>query len=357
MTAQADDVTRVPEADIASFIHRVLAAVGLRDADARVVGELMAEGDLNGADTHGVFRLPQYVKRIETGGINPAPDIRVEREQSAMALVNGDNGMGHLVAKFAADLAVEKARHSGVAWVGINHGNHSGPASIYAKIPMRHDMVGIYVATGNGNHLPPWGGTELLLGTNPIAIAVPALDEPDVVLDMATTVAAFGKVKTALQRGETMPEGWMIGRDGMPLTDPAKAGEGFLLPIGGPKGYGLSLMFALLGRTLNGCAVGRDIVDPDTGPDPDSTSNPGQFIVAVDIAAFGGAETFKRAVDKLIRDIKSSPTLPGFDEILLPGEQSHRKRLDREKNGIPIRATLMRALDKTADEVGVARLR
>lgn len=356
MPSDEPAVHRVPEAEIASFIHRVFAAVGLPDADARVAGELMAEGDVNGADTHGVFRLPQYVKRVIAGSINATPNIHVEREKAGMALVNGDRGLGHLVVKYCAELAVKKARESGVAWVGCNHSNHSGPASIYAKIPMRNDMVGIFVATGNSNHVPAWGGIELLLGTNPIAIAVPALDEPDIVLDMATTVAAFGKVKTALQRGQMMPEGWMIGRDGKPLTDPAKADEGFLLPIGGPKGYGLALMFALLGRTLNGCAIGRDIVDADVEPDPNCTSNPGQFIIAVDIAAFGDVTGFKQQVDKLIRDFKSSPTLPGVAEVLLPGEQSYRKRLDYEKNGIPVRESLLKALNKTADEVGVARL-
>jgi len=354
MTDGISDVHRIPGAEIAAFIHRVLAAAGMRDEDAKTIGELMAEGDVNGSDGHGVFRLPMYMKRIKAGGLNLAPNIRVDSERSGMALVNGDNAQGHLVMKYCAELAIKKAKESGVAWVGCHHSNHAGPASIYAKMPLPHDMIGLYVAVGNANHLPPWGGTEMLLSTNPIAIAVPAKDQPSVVLDMATTVAAYGKVKTALQRGETMPEGWMIDKQGQPLTDPAKANEGFLLPIGGPKGYGLSLMFGLLAGLLNGAACGHTVVDFNA--DFETPTNTGQFIVAIDIAAFSDPETFKRGVDDVIRSIKGSPTLPGFDEVLLPGETSYKKRLDREKNGVPVPPQLLKALNETADDMGVARI-
>ncbi len=137
-----------------------------------------------------------------------------------MALVDGDNGMGHLVMRFATERAIEKAKQAGVAWVGVKWSNHAGPASLYASMPLEHDMIGLYLAVGNANHLPAWGGLDMLLSTNPIAVAVPAGEEPAIVLDMATTVAAYGKVKTKAQRGETMPEGWMMDRQGRPLTDP-----------------------------------------------------------------------------------------------------------------------------------------
>ena len=339
---------------LADFIARAFVAVGLPDKDARAIGELMADADLNGSDGHGIFRLPGYIKRYQAGGQNPTPNIHVIREKPGMALVDGDNAQGHLVMKYCAELAVEKARTQGVAWVGSRMSNHAGPANLYAKIPMEHDMIGLYVAVGSSNHLPPWGGTEMLLSTNPIAIAVPAGEEPDVVLDMATTVAAYGKVKTAAQRGEEMPVGWMIDNEGKPLTDPNRAHEGFLLPIGGPKGSGLSLMFGLLAGTLNGAAFGRDVVDfnADTG----SVTNTGQFVVALDIAAFADVDAFKRQVDVVIRDLKASPTLPGVDEVLLPGEQSHRKRMDRAENGIALHGALLKALDNLADELGIEPL-
>jgi len=354
MADGSEAVARYSAQQLQDFIHRALSTVGMPDDNAAAIAALMAEADLNGADGHGIFRLPGYVKRMKLGGLNLTPNIRIEREKPGMALVDGDNAQGHLVMKYCAEIAIEKARTTGVAWVGSHHSNHAGPASLYAKMPLAHDMIGLYVAIGNANHLPPWGGMEMLLSTNPIAIAVPADQEPDVVLDMATTVAAYGKVKTAAQRGEQMPEGWMIDREGKPLTDPNKANEGFLLPIGGPKGYGLALMFGLLAGTLNGAAFGKDVVDFNA--DFETVTNTGQFIVAVDISAFGDVAGFKRQVDAVIRQMKGSPTLPGFDEVLLPGEQSHRKRQDRETNGIPMHTGLLDALAALADELGIEKL-
>src|SRR6476469_6865587 len=234
---------RVQAIELERFIARAFAAVDVPAADAQIIAELMTRADVNGSEGHGVFRLPQYIRRIRGGAVNVRPQIRVEREAAAMALVNGDNGMGHLVMRFAAHKAIEKARHTGVAWVGANWSNHAGPASLYASMPLEHDMIGVYLAVGSANHLPPWGGLDMLLSTNPIAIAVPALRQPAIVLDMATTNAAYGKVKIKAQRNEPMPEGWMMALQGQPLTDHRRAGEGFLLPIGGPKGYGLALMF------------------------------------------------------------------------------------------------------------------
>ena len=336
------------------FIQRCLTAVGMSERNARITAELMSEADLNGSDGHGVFRLPQYVKRIRSGGINVAPNIRVATDKGAMALVNGDDAMGHLVMRYATDLAIEKAAEQGVGWVGVQHSNHAGPAALYAKMPMQRDMIGIYVAVGSANHMPPWGGTELLLSTNPIAVGIPADEEPPIVLDMATSVAAYGKVKTAAQRGEQMPEGWMMDKFGKPLTDPTRAAEGFLLPIGGPKGYGLALVFGLLAGTLNGAAFGREVVDFNA--DSRSSTNTGQFIVALSIEAFMDVDQFKRNVDGVIRSMHASPTLPGVDAVRVPGERSHRIRLEREKSGIPIHPGLAQQLGELARELATEAL-
>ncbi len=336
---------------LSAFIASVFVASGMPQEHAETIADLMAEADLNGSEGHGIFRLPGYVRRIREGGLNLTPNIQVETEKSGMALVNGDNAQGHLVMKFCAEKAIEKAKESGVAWVGSHHSNHAGPASLYAKMPLEYDMIGLYVAVGNANHLPPWGGTNMLLSTNPIAAAVPGLEEAAIVLDMATTVAAYGKVKTAAQRGEKMPEGWMIDKQGKPLTDPNRAEDGFLLPIGGPKGYGLSLLFGLLAGALNGAACGEDVVDFNA--DFKTVTNTGQFIVAIDLAAFGDVNGFKQRVDSVIRAIKASPTLPGFGEVLLPGESSRKKRDDYNVNGIPLAAALVAALNSLAAEVGV----
>jgi LDH2 family malate/lactate/ureidoglycolate dehydrogenase len=271
-----------------------------------------------------------------------------------MALIDGDNGMGHLVMTRAAELAVDKARTAGVAWVGARMSNHAGPASLYARKVLAHDMIGIYFAVGNANHLPPWGGLDMLLSTNPIAVAVPAGRQTPIVLDMATTVAAYGKVKAKAQRGETMPEGWMIDREGRPLTDPQRAEEGFLLPIGGYKGYGLALVFGLLAGTLNGAAMGKNVID--FNHDYGSATNTGQAIVAIDVAAFGDLQAFKDRIDVLVDDLRQSRRMPHVERIWLPGEQSHAKRIEYHRDGIPISAPLLRILDQLADDLRVERL-
>jgi L-2-hydroxycarboxylate dehydrogenase (NAD+) len=347
-------MTRVGFAALRDFIAASFRQLGLSDVDALTVATLMAEADLQGSDGHGVIRLPHYARRIRAGGINLRPDIRVLQERPGMALIDGDNGMGHLVMARAAGLAVEKARTAGVAWVGTRMSNHAGPASLYARKVLAQDMIGMYFAVGNANHLPPWGGLDMLLSTNPIAVAVPAGKQAPVVLDMATTVAAYGKVKAKAQRGETMPEGWMIDREGRPLTDPRRADEGFLLPIGGYKGYGLALIVGLLAGTLNGAAMGKEVVD--FNHDDASATNTGQAIVAIDVAAFGELQAFKDSVDVLVDDLRQSRRLPNVDRIWLPGEQSHARRVEYERDGIPIAAALLRSLDQLADDLRVERL-
>jgi L-2-hydroxycarboxylate dehydrogenase (NAD+) len=354
MTGPADQTRRVTAAQLQTFIASAFEAAKLPPEDAAVVAELMVRADLNGSDGHGVFRLPSYVRRIRTGGVNVRPRIKIIQERDSTALVDGDNGMGHLVMRFAATVAIEKAKQSGTAWVGARHSNHAGPAGLYAAMPLVHDMIGLYLAVGNANHLPPWGGTEMLLSTNPVAVAVPTMEEPPVVLDMATTVAAYGKVKTAAQRGETMPEGWMVDRQGQSLTDPKRSDEGFLLPIGGYKGYALSLIFGLLAGTLNGAAMGRSTVD--FNKDDTTPTNTGQAICAISVEAFGPVEQFKRNVDDVVRQMRGAPRMPGFDRIWLPGEQSYLKRQDRSQNGIPVPTALRQSLDKLADELNVAKL-
>ena len=336
------------------FITASMIELGLPPADAAVVGRLMAEADLQGSDGHGVIRLPQYARRIRAGGINVKPTIKVVQERPGMALLDGDNGMGHLVMQRAAEMAIEKARVCGVAWVGTQFSNHAGPASLYARMPMAQNMIGLYFAVGNANHLPPWGGLDMLLSTNPIAVALPAGEEPPVVLDMATTVAAYGKVKAKAQRGEMMPVGWMIDRLGQPLTDPKRAEEGFLMPIGGYKGYGLALIVGLLAGTLNGAAMGKDVID--FNHDDTSVTNTGQSILAIDLSAFGDVDAFKARVDRLVRELRDSERMPGVERIWLPGEQSHERRAHYEREGIPLAPALMTQLDMVALELGVPAL-
>jgi L-2-hydroxycarboxylate dehydrogenase (NAD+) len=354
MTEKPSTEHRFQSKDLEAFVARALTAVGLPASDATQVARLMILADLRGADGHGIFRLPQYVRRIKAGGMNLRPNIRVAQETDATALVDGDNGMGHLVMRFAAKAAIKKAERVGVGWIGVRHSNHAGPAALYAMMPLERDMIGIYIAVGSANHMPPWGGIELLLSTNPISFAIPAFEEPPIVLDIATSVAAYGKVKTKAQRGEQMPEGWMIDARGRPLTDPKRAEEGFLLPIGGYKGYGLAFVFGLLAGTLNGAAFGRDVID--FNKDDTTPTNTGQVIVALDISRFSPVETFKRNVDEVIRQMRDSKRMPDVERIRLPGEQSYATYLERSATGIPMNDTLFKDLQRLATELGVAGL-
>lgn len=345
---------RISHAALIDFIASAYRAAGIPDVDAQKAAELMARSDISGADGHGVFRLPQYIRRIKKGGLNTRPNIVVHRTAPGTALVDGDNGLGSLVVARAVETAIDIAREQGVGWAGTRHGNHAGAAAVYAAMPVEHDMIGIYFAVGNANHLPPWGGIDMLLSTNPLAIAVPALELPALVLDMATTVAAYGKVKVAAQQGKAMPEGWMIDRQGKPLTDPNRSDDGFLLPIGGYKGAAMSLMFGLLAGTLNGAANGENVVDfnkNDTTP-----TNTGQAICVLDIKRFAEATAFKRQVDNVIRQLHGSALLPGFDRIRLPGEDRAARIKERTANGIPIPPELKTALAKLAGELGITAL-
>ena len=352
---ESSETGRVPAPVAVNFIRESLAAVGLPSVDAAKVADLMTEADLTGADAHGIFRLPQYVRRIRGGGINPRPDIRVTRTAPATALVDGDNGMGHLVMARAAEAAVALARDAGVAWVGARRSNHAGAAGVYAAIPLQHGMVGIYSVVASANHMAIWGGVETLLGTNPVAFAIPAGEEAPVVLDIATTVVSYGTVKSYRLKGTQMPEGWMVStKDGQPLTDPARSSEGVLLPIGGYKGSGLALVLGLLAGPLNGAAFGRDVFDFNYN-DTDACDT-GHFIISLDVSRFVPLADFKAEMDRHIRDLRSSRPLPRFDAVRLPGERRRNRREDRLRNGLLLPPELIAQLDHLAKELNIKPL-
>jgi LDH2 family malate/lactate/ureidoglycolate dehydrogenase len=349
------DGAQIAAPAIVGFIKDAMLAVGLPDADAAKVAELMVEADLTGADAHGVFRLPQYVRRIKAGGVNPRAAITVEQTAPATAMVDGDNGMGHLVMQRAADTAVALARHTGLAWVGARRSNHAGAAGVYAAMTLPHDMIGIYAVVANANHMPMWGGAENILGTNPIAFAIPSGEVAPVVLDIATTMVSYGTVKATKLQGKPMPQGWMIDKSGQPLTDSAKSAEGLLLPIGGHKGAGLAMVLGLLAGTLNGAAFGRDVIDFNY--DDSGACDTGHFIVALDVERFLPLAAFKAQVDRHLRELKASKPLPGFDEIRIPGEQRRTRRADRLARGVPVFAEVVAQLDTLATELKITPLR
>lgn len=353
-TAGPEGSRRIPAGQLEKFVCDILHAAGLQPEHAALTARLMVTADARGADGHGVFRLPEYVRRITAGGINLRPDIRVVRDHQAVALLDGDNGMGHVVMSRAADLAIGKARDAGIGWVGVRGSNHAGPAALYAAMAVEHDMIGLYLAMGNANHMAPWGGTEALLSTNPIAIAVPAGSHPPVILDMATTTVAYGKVKTTISRGEAIPEGWMIDGSGQPLTDPEKVSEGTLLPAGGYKGYGLAFMIGLLAGSLNDAAFGRSVIDFNA--DVASMTNTGQAIMAMDISRFSDVASFKARVDAVCDEINTSRPIPGGDPVRVPGEHSAALLAQSLRDGVPVAADVAGKLNQLASAYGTSPL-
>src|SRR4051812_2171299 len=330
-------------------------ACGLPDADAQTVAAAMLDADLSGSDAHGIFRLAGYVRLLKRGHINPRPNIQVAERAAAIALVDGDNGMGHLVATYAARLAVEIARESGAAWIGVRRSNHSGAGSTYASIPVAHGMVGIYSAVSGSNFMAPWGGGEPLLGTNPIAVGIPAGKEPPVMLDIATSVVSNGAIRTYAAEGIPMPEGWVISRqDGSPITDGRRLSEGMFMPLAGYKGSGLALVLGLLGGPLNRAAFGRDVKDSTS--DQVRETNAGQFVIALDVARFLPVDAFKAEVDRHVDDLASSQRLPGVDEIHIPGHGRAARMADRSRNGVPLAETLLKQVDELAKTLAIEPL-
>jgi L-2-hydroxycarboxylate dehydrogenase (NAD+) len=351
----AESTSRISAGAICAFMTAAFRACGLPAADAAIVAGAMLDADLSGADAHGIFRLPGYVRTLKNGHINPRANIKVLERSPATALVDGDNGMGHLVMTYAANLAVEIAREAGMAWVGARRSNHSGAGSTYAAIPLAHGMVGIYSAVSGSNFMAPWGGAEPLLGTNPIAVAIPAGEEAPVVLDIATSVASNGAIRTYAAEGRPLPEGWVISReDGKPITDGRRLAEGMFMPVGEYKGSGLALVLGLLGGPLNRAAFGRDV--KDTNADQSRETNTGHFVVALDVARFLPLPAFTAEIDRHVRDLASSKRLPGCDEIRIPGQGRMARRADREQNGVPLSETLLKQLADAAKSLDIVPL-
>lgn len=332
-----------------NFIQVVLCALGVQDDHARTCAVRMIEADLRGMDGHGIFRLPSYCRRIKEGGYNLKPDIRAERETSVSALVEGDNGLGQVVMTYAVELAVRKAKENGLAWIGIRGSNHSGAGGVYAALSLPYDLISMYMAIGNANHMAPWGGTDLLLSTNPIAYAIPTGEEPSIVLDIATTVASFGKVKVTAQKKEPLPPGWMVDNKGQPLTDYKRIHEGFLLPIGGHKGYGLNFIIGSLAGILNSAAFGSAVID--FNKNFKSATNTGQVYFAMRPDLFRDLDDFKAETDLRIREIRNSTPMEGAEPIRLPGEMALRREQQMRSEGIPVASQVLEQLQQISKEL------
>ena len=336
------------------FCTAALMAVGVPERDAAITADTMVQADLRGVSSHGVVRLPAYVKRLEAGVVNARPSVSVVRETVAAALVDGDNGLGQVVAYRAMELAIEKARQAGTGTVGVRGSNHSGASAYYAMMALPHDMIGIVYTSGAANIMAPWGGITPLLGNNPIAYAIPADKELPVVLDMACSVVARGRILVALKKGEKIPPTWALNKYGEPTTDPQEAHDGLVQPIGGYKGYGLALVVGVLSAVLTGSAFGRQVTDFYN--DLVNPQNVGHLLQAVAIDAFMPADAFRRRMGEVIQEIKSSELARGVDRIYLPGEIEFLTHAERSRNGIPISLPIARELQALGERLRIEPL-
>lgn len=334
-----------------ALTREVLTSYGISVEHATVTADRMLDADLRGQSGHGIFRLVPYSRRIEAGGYNLEPDIRVENESAVRALVDGDNGFGHVTVQRAVDLAIEKATDQGLAWVGTRRSNHAGAAGVYAAMALKHDLICLYFAVGNANHQPAWGGLDLLLSTNPIAVAIPAGEEPGMVLDIATTVVSHGRINVAVERGEPIPVGWLEDREGNPITDPAKVHDGLLMPIGGYKGYGLNLMIGALAGTLNGAAFGSEVIN--FSHDHVSPTNTGQAVLMIRPDLYGSTERFKASMDERIREFKASTPMPGRGPVRIPGDSVPSRAQRMLEEGVELADPTVERLRDLADRRGV----
>jgi LDH2 family malate/lactate/ureidoglycolate dehydrogenase len=342
---------KFPVERLQRFVADVLVAVGVLPDHAETTAHRLLDADLRGRSGHGLIRLPQYVPRIEAGGINLRPDIVTTRETPVSALVDGDNGLGQVVMTLATETAVAKAAETGLAWVGTVHSNHAGAAGVYTSMVVRQGLIAVYMAVASANVMPPWGGRERLLGTNPISIAIPAGEEAPFLLDIATTVTSHGTIKVVAQRGEQMPEGWVVDVEGMPILDPHRADEGFLMPIGGYKGSGLNLAIGLLAGVLNDAAFGPDVIDHRAVPG--QPANTGQAILALRPDLFRDLDEFEADIDRHLRALRESGD-PGA--VRLPGEAAARLEREQRRGGIPVGEVLLGQLQTLAGRFGVEPL-
>jgi LDH2 family malate/lactate/ureidoglycolate dehydrogenase len=321
-------------------------------ADARLAAESLVEADLRGVESHGMVRLPIYAERLRRGAIAARPEIRVVRRTRSSAVVDGGNGMGQVVGAYAMRLAIGLAREGEPAFVSVRHSNHFGAAAWFVELAVPHDLIGFAYTIGGINHMVPWGGAEPMLGNNPFAVAFPLRGEAPLVLDMACSVAARGKIIVAAKEGVPIPEGWAVDRDGVPTTDAAKALEGFVTPVGGPKGYALTLTIGLLSTMLSGASFGTEVTH--MYEDFERPQNIGHLFGALPIAAFEDLDTYYARMAKAAREVRGVRKAPGVDQISLPGEREARLAEERRRDGVPVPREVLEELAATGRVFGIA---
>jgi LDH2 family malate/lactate/ureidoglycolate dehydrogenase len=332
---------------LTAFAEAAFNAVGVPEPDARTVADALVDADLRGVHSHGTRWIPGYVTTVRTGKTNPRPDVRVVVDGGTTAVLDGDLGLGHVVASAASEMAVERALEYGVGAVALRRSTHCGAMAYYTNRAAAAGCIGFASTNGNAN-MAPTGGTSRLIGNNPLAYSFPTRRGFPFALDMATSVVAGSRLLMAIERGETIPTGWAVDGNGMPTDDPRawRERDGLLVPIGGPKGYGLAVVLDILCGVLSGGHFGAQRGQP-------GSVDTSQFFLAIRIDRYMPLEQFLDRMDLLIDQIKSSELAPGSPGVFVPGEMEHNHKQDRLANGVPLDGATVAALGRLGRDLGL----
>ena len=345
------DETIVAADSLRTLCDQSARVLGVEAEDAAILADNLVEADLRGVHTHGSSLILGYSRRLRSGGTRPRGSLTVVHDAPSVAVTDGEDGIGQIIASRAMRLAIEKARRTGIGAVSVRHSNHFGAAASYSMMALPHDMIG-FATTNAGARIPPVGGASAVVGNNPLSYAIPAGIQRPIVLDMAQSVVAAGKIGMALRKGESIPLGWALDRDGRPTEDPREGLAGLLLPIAGPKGFGLALVMDALSGGLSAASVGLDL----SGPRPDDRpAGVCHYLMAIDVASFVPVADFKARIDKLIGDAKAARKAPDVEEIYMPGEIEYNLRDRRLREGIPLLSSLVGDLEKLAVELDLPK--
>ncbi|MGI8424267.1 MAG: Ldh family oxidoreductase [Chloroflexota bacterium] len=327
----------IPAAALREWSSDVFVRLGLRDSDARIVADSLVEADLRGVASHGVQRMTSYAASLRRGSIVAQPAIEVLKDSGWALVVDGGGGMGQLAAQRAMHLALERAAETGHGAVSVRNSTHCGAMAYWALQAVPHRAIGTAI-TNAGINMMPAGGREKMVGNNPVAYAAPTGRDVPLVLDMATSVVAGGKLDIARIKGQPIPLGWAVDNQGQPTTDPVAARAGALLPVGGPKGYGLALVLDVFCGVLSGGRFGRGL----------GTKGSSHFFEVLSIEAFTPYDEFLERMSELIDQLHACPPAEGSDGVLVPGDIEHRLRERQLREGLPIEETLMHELNALA---------
>lgn len=295
---------KVPFDAIFRWVQEIFEKAGMSEEDAWLTTNNLVMADVRTVYSHGVMRVPVYYKRLKTGVTNPTGKPRIAKDFGATAIVTGDNAMGQVVGVYAMKIAIEKAKKFGIGFVSVGQSNHYGAAAHFSMMALSEDMIGITGTIGSTRNMAPWGGVEPLLGNNPFSVAIPSLKYDPIVLDMANSVVARGKIVMAMKTKQPIPETWAFGTDGKPTTDPVEAYWGTIRPVGDHKGYGLTVVTGLISALLSNSTFGKSVTD--LYEEFETPQNVGHYMQAIDISAFTNPTAFKNNVDRFIEEIKGS---------------------------------------------------